>query len=77
MGGLGGLFLGATIVYLWKRKQRKNKEVEEGNFNEISMVVPKSNVKDVEIKQRLGGGNFGDVFYGVWAVRNFHEISHV
>ena len=72
VGGLGFLVVAAILgVFLLRRKDKKKSVVLEnsGNNQQADIpLVPKSKIKGVEVKQRLGGGNYGDVYYGVWGV---------
>jgi exopolysaccharide biosynthesis predicted pyruvyltransferase EpsI len=57
-------------AFWWKRKQQKETKVADVPLQSVTTNVPVvTEIHDVEVKVKLGGGNFGDVYQGVWQVR--------
>lgn len=66
--------IAAGIAFFFMRKRRKlgkdaNLEQELKQLPDLSrtqsaMITPMLN--DIEIKEKLGGGNFGEVYLGMW-----------
>jgi flagellar biogenesis protein FliO len=76
-GVVGGFFvillLIIALIY-YKKKQRKSPEPsQEVPLQNISVEKPPTDskmtvIKDIQVKHRLGGGNFSDVYLGDWQV---------
>ena len=68
----------AAFIFLRRRQRRKPKEPEsepepESNLLPMAPVKQaeppvKSIMSNIDIKERIGGGNFGDVYRGLWNV---------
>lgn len=83
---MGGVILLCCIVLLiiifilW-RKSKHPKEAPKIDLNELELSSI-NKLDNIEIKQRLGGGNFGEVWYGIWndetpvALKKLKEESH-
>ena len=85
---IGASVLIAGIVaalFILAKRRRNNKPPPKDDVPLESVITTTTSapvvapvvteIKDVEVKVRLGGGNFGDVYQGVWQVKNYilHE----
>ena len=59
----------AGIVF-WRIKKAKQSNEEEPSSLPMSRINSKmeANLTDIEVKERLGGGNFSEVYRGIWQV---------
>ena len=73
MGVVGLACLSALLfVFLRRRKQKKEDE------NLIAMEPRKKDrykITDIEIQEKLGAGNFGEVYKGLWKVTKFPTLG--
>ena len=66
------LFLVLLALFLYRRRKAKKQDPES-----IPMTTePKKTetikaISDITIKERIGGGNFGDVYRGLWNVTSY------
>jgi predicted lipid-binding transport protein (Tim44 family) len=80
-GVFGGLVVLGIIAFLIFRKMRKSKNSTSENIslNSRQSADPQQKmtiIKDIIVKNRLGGGHFSDVFKAEWQVpRIFLEFS--
>lgn len=72
---IAGLLIG-IIIYRKRAKEATKRPHKKSHDEDVEMVkIPHEKViKGVTIKDRLGGGNFGDVFRGDWRVENISKI---
>eukprot|EP01114_Cavostelium_apophysatum_P007503 TRINITY_DN1960_c0_g1_i7.p1 TRINITY_DN1960_c0_g1~~TRINITY_DN1960_c0_g1_i7.p1 ORF type:complete len:2023 (-),score=364.09 TRINITY_DN1960_c0_g1_i7:465-6533(-) len=60
----------ALLAFILVRRKRKQKQHRRDDEVPLSVVTRKSNdipiLQNVKVGQRLGSGNFGEVFHGVW-----------
>ena len=83
--GASALIAGIVAALFILAKRRRNNKPPKDDVPLESVITTTTSapvvapvvteIKDVEVKVRLGGGNFGDVYQGVWQVKNYilHE----
>ena len=61
------IIIGSLILVFWFRRE-KAISLEKKNVRILvhSIQLENNDLEGIEIKERLGGGNFGDVYRGIW-----------
>ena len=67
--------IAAVLFVVWRLRRKRESSRESSHLSHVSVQlenVSKCVVKDIKIENRIGGGNFSDVYKGIWQVRLFH-----
>src|SRR5690606_8509295 len=49
-------------IAVWRRKKKRTNQ----SFLSVELPAISGFITDIEIQHRIGGGNFGDVYCGLW-----------
>jgi serine/threonine protein kinase len=62
------LTIAIIVVMIIRRRRSKTESEPESSNSSVPLQPIADNLQDITIEERLGGGNFGDVYRGTWQV---------
>src|SRR5690606_18344956 len=56
----------AVFIAVWWRKTKQTNKGMEMYAVGVDLSTSSGSITDIEIQQQIGGGNFGEVYRGLW-----------